>query len=436
MDIISRINGIIWGDFTVAAIFAAGIYLTIKNRFIQFRFIPLLKSSSGDSRSRTRAVTAALAASLGTGNITGCAAALAIGGPGAVFWMWVSAFTGMAVSYAENRIGMEYRRRYPGSSAFGPMLYMEKCGRGWKTAALIYAAACTGVSFTMGNMSQSGAFSEAVCTACSGGMPFRAAVSAGMAVLTAWVLFSGESGSSAVMSLTEKAVPVMGLFYLGGALLLLPLTGADVTGAFREIISSAFGVKAAVGGIGGYAVRTVISTGMRRGVFSNEAGMGSSVIVHSAAGFESPESAGAWAAFEVFLDTIVCCTVTALAVICCGGGTDPYQALSSAFSLGFGRFGEVFTAVSVCLFAYAAVLGWSCYGEMCVKYIGERLFPENQRLVRIMGAAFRGMYCLAVFFGGILPESFALETADLFNCFVMLPNLAAVVYIAATDGSD
>ncbi|MGN0641873.1 MAG: alanine/glycine:cation symporter family protein [Huintestinicola sp.] len=426
MNIISEINRIIWGNASAALIFLCGIYITVKTGFIQLRFFGKLRGKSS-RRSCLRAVTAALAASLGTGNITGCAAAIAVGGPGAVFWMWASAFTGMAVSYAENYLGVLFRRRYPKEHSFGPMLYMEKSGKkAGSVIALIYAFGCCTVSFFMGNMTQSGAFADAA----SSNRKSRLFIAVILTILTAAVLFSGKKGSAAVMSVTERAVPVMGIFYLGGAVVLLIITHADVIAAFRLIMTSAFDIRAAAGGLLGQT----ISTGLRRGVFSNEAGMGSSVIVHSHAGFGSAEQSGAWGCFEVFLDTIVCCTLTALVMICGGysESCDSFAAVRSAFSAGFGSFGGIFVTISVCLFAYAAVLGWSCCGEGCAEYIARRL-RLNERTVSVI---YRLCYCAAVFGGAMISVSTSMELADLFNCFVMIPNLFTVLLYFAVKKRD
>ena len=328
--LIETANSVLWGRFTVALILCCGIYHTVKSGFIQLKLPKHLFSSDG--KNRLGAVTSALAASLGTGNITGCAAAIAAGGAGAVFWMWLSALGGMALAYSENRIGAEFGEKYP-KSARGPMLYIEK-GMGAKWPAATYAVCCLGAAIFMGSMSQSGALSDAL----SAQTPLpRYICSLAAAVVTAAVLFSSDRAAEGVMKFSARIVPVMGLLYVGGCIGLLIISKCDVSGAFADIFSQAFSLKAAAGGAAGITVKKAVSVGLRRGIFSNEAGMGSSVLVHSEADFGEPQSAGAWAAFEVFLDTIVCCTLTALVIICCKTND-----ITAAFSCGFGRWGGGF----------------------------------------------------------------------------------------------
>lgn len=355
--LIETANSLLWGRFTVALILCCGIYHTVKSGFVQLKLPKYLFSSDG--KNRLGAVTSALAASLGTGNITGCAAAIAAGGAGAVFWMWLSALGGMALAYSENRIGAEFGEKYP-KSARGPMLYIEK-GMGAKWLAAAYALCCLGAAIFMGSMSQSGALSDAL----SAQTPLpRYICSLAAAVVTATVIFSSDRAAEGVMKFSARIVPVMGLLYVGGCIGLLIISKCDVSGAFADIFSQAFSLKATAGGAAGITVKKAVSVGLRRGIFSNEAGMGSSVLVHSEADFGEPQSAGAWAAFEVFLDTIVCCTLTALVIICCKTNN-----ITAAFSYGFGRWGGGFVCLCICMFALASVLGWSCYGEKCLCYI-------------------------------------------------------------------
>lgn len=411
---IEKLNSLLWGPFTVALVVFCGIYHTAKSGFIQLRLPRMLK---GDGKNRLGAVTSALAASLGTGNITGCAAAIAAGGAGAVFWMWISAFAGMALAYSENKLGAEYGEKYS-SAPKGPMLYIEK-GFGSKRLACVYAAVCLCSAIFMGSMSQSGAFADALSA--QTGLP-RYLSSAAAAILTGAVLFSSERATEGVMKLSAKLVPIMGILYTAGCVLLLAVTKSDVCGAFREIFSCALTPSAAAGGAVGITVRRAVSTGLRRGIFSNEAGIGSSVLVHSEADFGSPEKAGAWAALEVFLDTIVCCTLTALVVICTGaqGG----DVVSAAFSEGLGRMGGMFVCVCVCLFAWASVLGWSCYGEKCLCYLlkGKSIGKLLPVLICISAAA-------AGFFGST--EIFG--ACDIFNGILMLINLPVMTFLTKSS---
>lgn len=405
--LIETVNSLLWGRFTVALILCCGIYHTLKSGFIQLKLPKHLFSSGG--KNRLGAVTSALAASLGTGNITGCAAAIAAGGAGAVFWMWLSALGGMALAYSENRIGAEFGEKYP-KSARGPMLYIEK-GIGTKWPAAAYAVCCLGAAIFMGSMSQSGALSDAL----SAQTPLpRYICSLAAAAVTAAVLFSSDRAAEGVMKFSARIVPVMGLLYVGGCIGLLIISKCDVSGAFAEIFSRAFSLKAAAGGAAGITVKKAVSVGLRRGIFSNEAGMGSSVLVHSEADFGEPQAAGAWAAFEVFLDTIVCCTLTALVIICCKTND-----ITAAFSYGFGRWGGGFVCLCICLFALASVLGWSCYGEKCLCYITGKHCGKWCRLV----------FCLACAAGGFIATESVFGISDLFNCLLMIINLPVITVL-------
>ncbi|MCI7766627.1 MAG: amino acid carrier protein [Oscillospiraceae bacterium] len=389
-------------------ILICGIFHTFRSGFIQLRFPRLLGGGKG---SRSRAVMSALAASMGTGNITGCAAAISAGGAGAVFWMWISALLGMALAYSENRIGGDYNKRYP-EKIKGPMLYIEK-GLGSKGLAMLYAAACLCAALIMGCMSQTAAMSEAVCEQ---GILSPEAVGIIAAAAAGLVIFSSEKAADAAMNTAEKLVPAMGLLYAGGCIFLIILTGCSLKEMFGQIISDAFSFRAAAGGLFGASVSRAVSVGLRRGIFSNEAGMGSSVLVHSDGGFDSPESMGAWAAFEVFLDTIICCTLTALVLLASGKET-----ISAAFVLCFGKSGGVFICLCVSLFAWAAMLGWCCYGEKALDF----LFPNKRSSI-----PYKIIFCFCAAIAGNISTAFLFGLSDIINVFLIFPNLIAVTLIS------
>ena len=404
------INSILWGRFTIALILICGIYHTVKSGFVQLRFAKHLKCAG---RSGFRSVMSSLAASMGTGNITGCSAAIAAGGAGAVFWMWISAFTGMALAYRENRLGGEYAEKYRDPSK-GPMLYIEK-GTGSKKLALVYAAACLAAALAMGCMSQTSAMAEAAENI---NIP-PLAVSVIAAIAAGAVIFSSKKAAVSAMNAAEKLVPLMGLLYVSGCTALIIMSGSSLTELLGRIISEAFTFEAASGGILGTGVSKAVSIGLRRGIFSNEAGMGSSVLVHTEGKFGSPEEMGCWAAFEVFLDTIVCCTLTALAIMSTGKET-----LSKAFSLYFGEYGGGFVFLCVCLFAWAAVLGWCCYGEKCLDYL------TNGRKSTV---PYKVIFCLCAAFAGLFPSELLFGLSDIINVFLILPNLLAITILTITD---
>ncbi len=408
METIERINSVIWGEFTVMLIMLCGIYHVIKN--IRHMGLP---RTEGGKRGR-QAVFSALAASMGTGNITGCAAAVAAGGAGAVMWMWVSALIGMFLAYAENKTGAEFAQNEK-SSLRGPMLYIEK-GLGSKPLAVLYAAGCLCAALAMGCVSQTGALCEAAQSR-TGISPviFSLLTAAGAAA----VIFSSDKAAEGIMKAAEKLVPVMAAVYALSCIALLISVKADIAGAFELIFTQAFTPQAAVGGAAGITVKKAVSVGLRRGVFSNEAGMGSSVLIHSEADMGTPENTGRWAAAEVFLDTIVCCTLTALAVICspCADKSD----ITGIFTHALGSTGGTAVTICICLFAFAAVLGWCCYGEKCLCYLTGK---------GSSGKLYKALYCAAAALSGIIPVTAAMGISDIINCFLMFPNLIAVTYIA------
>lgn len=414
MNIINSLNEIMWGRFTIILILVCGVYHTVKSGFIQLKIPAMISRSKGSNR--LGAVTSALAASMGTGNITGCAAAIITGGAGAVFWMWISAFFGMALAYSENRTGAEFREKYHENK--GPMLYIEKGVS--KRLAVIYAAGCLMAAFAMGCMSQAGAFAAAV----SEQLDISPIISAAVLFLAVFaVIFSSKQASQAVMKAAQKLVPFMAVLYVGGCVAFLVKAESDIIKILMQIIHCAFEPHAAAGAAVGITVKQAVSVGLRRGIFSNEAGMGSSVLIHSDADFGSPEGAGAWAAFEVFLDTIVCCTLTALVIL---SSEIDYMSegdiLTRIFSDAFGELGGIFICVCICLFAWAAILGWCCCGEKCFGY----LFGDgtNKNIYKLL-------YCLCAAFGTVISAQAVFGISDLVNCFVMFPNLIAVTYLAA-----
>lgn len=416
-EMIEKINMLLWGNFTVFLIIACGIFHTVRSGFIQLRLPRLLKSGKG--KGKMKAVSSALAASMGTGNITGCAAAIAAGGAGAVFWMWVSAVGGMALAYAENRLGAEYAQRYP-NDVKGPMLYIEK-GTGCKGLARIYAAGCLGAVLCMGCMSQSGAFAQAL-SSCTYLPPYICSLIA--AALTGVIIFSSKKTSEAVMNAAEKIVPLMGILYGAGCIALLIALRCDIPQMLSDIVCAAFTPRAAAGGMAGITVKKAVSVGLRRGIFSNEAGMGSSVMVHTEADFGSPENAGAWAALEVFLDTIVCCTLTAFTVMTLQGQFPKGDIMTAVFENAFGHSGGIFICVCVCLFAWAAVLGQSCYGEKCLMYLTGRTEGGN---------GYKAVICLFVALGGAMGMDIIFGISDLMNVLIIFPNLAAVSWLEITE---
>ena len=445
------LNGIVWGPLGLALLFGTGVLLSVRMGFFQLRHMGYwLRSTIGaiftdqsvtahtgqDEKaiSQFQSLCTALAATIGTGNIVGVATAILSGGPGAVFWMWVMALLGMMTSFSENVLGIFYRRRNAkGEWAGGAMYYLAEglgsklgCKQLGRVLAVLFACFCTLASFGIGNMSQINSIAGNMQAA------FRVpqAVTGGvLAVLSALVLLGGLKRMAAV---TEKLVPLMALFYLVGALAVVAVHGAAVPAALGAIFRGAFGVHAAGGGAVGYGVAQAVSWGFKRGAFSNEAGLGASVIVHSAANVKEPVQQGMWGLFEVFADTCVVCTLTALVILTSGlvdletgrvlSGVEGSALVGEAFSTVFGSFGPKFIAVSILLFAYSTVLGWSHYGTRAVEYLFGARAGRGYQLV------FIGMIVV----GATMKLDLAWDLSDTFNGLMMLPNLVGVLGLSGT----
>ena len=440
--LIEMVRAFVWGPPMLMLLVGTGVYFTIRTRAFQLRHMglwmrqTLLSCFSGEARRQNgkadvspfATMCTALAATVGTGNIAGVATALTIGGPGAVFWMWVAAFFGMMLAFAENVLGILYRERgADGAWRGGPMLYLKN-GLHSPLLAGAFALFCVLASFGIGNMSQ--------CNSIAGGL---SGVFGVPPAVTGWVtagLLGAALGGGLrrITRVTAALVPLMALFYMGGALAVLWCTRENLPQACGQILAGAFEGTAGLGGAAGYGIAQAIRTGVSRGVFSNEAGLGSSVMVHAAADGVTPCGQGMWAVFEVFFDTIVMCTITALVILSSGAydavqyrlaaGTPMLAQLptgaaltAAAFSTVFGRWGGGFVAVSLTLFAFSTLLGWSYYGQRAAEYLcGSRIVP-----------VYRVLFTLAAAAGCMMRLELAWSLSDAFNGLMALPNLAGVI---------
>ena len=442
----NAINGVVWGPFGLALLFCTGFWMSARTGFFQFRKmgywlrhtigaiftnkdITAHTSKEDMAISQFQSMCTALAGTIGTGNIVGVATAIVSGGPGAIFWMWVMALLGMMTSFAENVLGVYYRRRNEKGEWSGGAMYYLTDGLGAKPGcktvgrvlAVLFACFCILASFGIGNMSQINSIAGNLQAV------FRVppvATGIVLALLTGRVILGGLKRVAAV---TEAIVPLMALFYLFGALTVVCVHWAAVPAAFAAIFRGAFGLQAAGGGVLGYGMARAISWGFKRGAFSNEAGLGASVLVHCAANVEEPVQQGMWGMFEVFADTMVVCTLTALVVLTSGlvdldtgaalTGVEGTALVGQAFSTVFGAFGPQFIAVSVLLFAYSTTLGWSHYGTRAVVYLlGERA-----------AAGYKLVFAAMVLVGAVMKLDLAWALSDTFNGLMMLPNLVGVV---------
>ena len=432
-NIFENLNQIIWGPFGVICILSAGVLMTFRLRFFQVTHlfhwlnstVGSLFKKSKDTRpqkgsiSQFGAVCTTLAATIGTGNITGVAGAIAVGGAGAVFWMWISAFFGMMTAFSENLLGIYFREKSKNVQWLGGAMYYLKHGIKYKPIANVSAAAFAAfsvlASFGIGNLTQANTIAENMDKV-FGISPF---LTGGLiTALSAAVILGGVNRVSAV---TEKLVPFMAGFYMLGCVIIMVINADILADALFSVIKFAFTPRAGVGG----AVGVAIKMGFRRGVFSNEAGLGSAVTVNASADTREPAVQGMWGIFEVFFDTVVVCTVTAAVILISGPvdlstGTltanygDGAALAAESFSLSFGRFGGVFVAIAILFFALATILAWSINGANSFSYLfGDRLAP-----------VYKIVYVGVVFVGSVIPNpSLAWAISDTFNGLMMIPNL-------------
>lgn len=413
----------IWGIPMLAVFVFVGAFFTVKLRFRQFNMRRILRETLFDkSRGKDdkhnlspfQTLAASLATTLGTGNIVAVGAAISFGGAGAIFWMWVSALLGMATTYAENVLGMKYReRRGDGGYFGGAFLYI---GKGMKSEAVawLYAVFCILASFGMGNMAQMNAMTAAL----SDGLGVNAFVSAAVgAVVIALLIFGGMKRLGRV---SERVIPVASIVYILGCLAVIFLNITRLPDCFYQIFSSAFTLRSAGGGILGSVMLSAMQWGVRRGVFSNEAGLGSSVIINAASTESSPQKQGSWAMLQVFIDTIIICTMTALVIIITGNSDVGEGAALLSFTGAFGSAAGVFLALAITVFTISTAVGWSVFGSACMRY----LFGERTVI------PYLALFALVSFAGGVLRVELVYQLSDLFNGLMALPNLAAVLCLS------
>ena len=426
-----------------SCVFIGGVYLTIGSGAVQFRrFGYAMKNTLGKLFTKQQAgkgavtplqaVTTALAATVGTGNIVGTSQAIAMGGYGAVFWLWMAALLGMVIKYSEVVLSIRYRERdAKGDWVGGPMYYIENgMGKNWKWLAVIFSALAALAAFGIGNMSQSNSIVGSITGAVTALNPGFAGETAlkwglgiGLAVLTALVLFGGIKR---IGSVTEKLIPFMRMAYIVMTLIVIFGNLKGVGPAFAHIFRGAFTPQAVLGGAAGITIRQAVIWGLRRSAFSNEAGLGSAPIAHAAAECKTPVDQGLYGIFEVFMDTLVICTLTALTIIISGVGIEfgvkPGSALiTAAFTtvLG-GKISALFVAVALALFAYSTILGWSLYGSRCVQH----LFG--------LGAAkvYQAIFIVMIVVGSVSSLDFVWDIADTLNGLMAIPNFVALFVLS------
>ncbi|MGH1405822.1 MAG: alanine/glycine:cation symporter family protein [Rhodomicrobiaceae bacterium] len=431
MEIITNavnwLNGVVWGVPMLVLILGVGIYLTFGLKLLSILKIPfgfkLLwqgRIPGGDSGiSPFNALMTSLAATIGTGNIAGVATAIFLGGPGAVFWMWMTALVGMATKYAEAVLAVKYREKDErGKYVGGPMYYIKNgLGAKWKWLGVIFAFFAGIAGFGIGNMVQANSIANALST--NFAIP-EWVTGVVLLVLVGMVLIGGIERISTIAG---KLVPFMAIAYIAASTLVLILNVDAIPGAFSLIFTHAFSPVAATGGFAGAAVWAAIRFGVARGVFSNEAGLGSAPIAHAAASTKGPVSQGLVAMLGTFIDTIIVCTFTALAIIATGAWTsgETGAALTShAFNLALPGFGGYIIAISISIFAFTTILGWSYYCERSLQYLfGVKIIMP-----------FRVVWSAAALVGATLKLGFVWLLADTLNALMAIPNLIALALLS------
>lgn len=428
--ILDKLNDLVWTGIFLPCVLLCGLLLSLRSRFLQLRLFPaslrqLTKGGRGDGVSPVQAASTALASTLGTGNIVGTAQAIAMGGPGAVFWMWAAALLGMAVKFAEIGLSVATRMRDGAGYSGGPMYYIGSLGEKFRPLALMYALLAALSAFGIGNLSQISSAAGAVAGAAEKIAPEldprRLRLWLGVILtLTAWLILRG--GAAGVGRAAERLVPSMAGLFLLLSLFVLCCHAQALPAALRAIVTGAFSPRTAVSGIGGFGTAQAIQWGLRRGAFSNEAGLGSSAIAHGSAAARSPGEQGLWGIFEVFADTIVICTATALTILCSGvgipwGSSPGAELLLSAWETCIPAApAACFMALSLLLFAFTSVLGWALYGTQCVRFLwGEKA-----------AAPYRLCFSLAITVGCLVSLRTVWAAADLLNGLMAIPNFIAL----------
>ncbi|MGN1141746.1 MAG: alanine/glycine:cation symporter family protein [Oliverpabstia sp.] len=438
------VNSFVWGVPAMLCIVSAGLLLSFRTRFLQFRKFGYTfrvtvgrmfhkKEASDGSITPFQAVCTALAATVGTGNIAGVAGAIAIGGPGAVFWMWMSALLGMCTKFSEVTLAVHFREKNEnGDWVGGPMYYIKNgLGPRWRWLAIIFSALGVLTVFGTGNATQVNTITTAIDSALLNYhvlsekqiSVFNLILGIVIAILVALVLLGGIKRIGKV---TEKLVPFMALLYLILALGVIFLNIERVPSVFVSIFKGAFTPSAITGGVIG-SMFLSMKKGVSRGIFSNEAGLGTGSIAHAAADTSDPVRQGFFGIFEVFMDTIVICTMTALVILCSGVpiayGVDAGAELTiQGFTATYGNWVSIFTAVALCCFAFSTIIGWGLYGTRCIEFIFGSKINKPFMLV----------YSLVAILGATMDLGLLWSIADTFNGLMVIPNLIALLLLSGT----
>ncbi len=427
MEIIEKINSILWGPILIPLLIGTGIFYTIRLRFVQRltgkaykQVFKNIFSSSGKAdesgMSSFQALATAVAAQVGTGNLTGVATALAAGGPGAIFWMWISAFFGMGTNFAEAVLGQLYKTEIDGHVTGGPAYYIRHGVKSKFLAGFFAVAIILALGF-MGNVVQS----NSIVDAANNVIDIPPIIIGILVAIVVGAILVG--GISSIASFTEKVVPIMATLYILGSVCIIFLNITTLLPALKSIIVGAFSPQALGGGLLGITVMKVIRYGVARGLFSNEAGMGSTPHAHAVAKVSHPAEQGLVALFGITFDTMIICTLTALVILTSGAmnsGATGIALTQLSFETSFGRGGTLFIAIAIFSFALTTIVGWYYFGESNIRYLfGSKSIPVYKCLV---------LACIII--GSTLKVAVVWELADMFNGFMVLPNLIALLILS------
>lgn len=439
----SFLNGIVMGWPGMILLVGTGVYYTIRCGGVQFKWFGYImkttigkifeKKEAGEgSVTPFQAVCTALAATVGTGNIAGVTGAIALGGPGAVFWMWVSALFGMCTKFAEVTLAIHFRERNDkGDWVGGPMYYIRNgLGKKWAWLGGVFAVLGGICAFGIGNISQMNSIASSVTSAVTTIAPATVgkegtiALIAGIIMaIVCFVTYIG--GIKRIGEVTEKLVPVMAMIYIVSSLVLIFIHIGNFPEIIRQIVVGAFNPSAIVGGALGIGIIEAMKRGVSRGVFSNEAGLGSAPMAHAAAETPGPIQQGLYGIFEVFADTTVICTMTSLVILMSGtpieyGQPAGVELTNAAFAMTYGKYASVVVAIGLSLFAGSTILSWGLYGTRCAEYLfGSKVIKPYQIL-----------FCIVVVMGAIMDLSLAWDISDTLNACMAIPNLIGLLLLS------
>lgn len=428
LEIVKAINGILWGKVLLFLLVGCGIFFTINLKGIQVRkFGKAFKQAFGgfslrgekagkDGMTSFQSLATAIAAQVGTGNLAGAATAIVSGGPGAIFWMWISAFFGMATIFAEAVLAQIFKKEVNGQVTGGPAYYL-RYGMNSKFLSTLFAVSIIIALGFIGNMVQANSIGAAFESAFN----INPLIIGIILAIVSGFIFIGGIGR--IASFTEKLVPIMAAFYIVGGIIILIIMGGKTIDAFRLIFIGAFNPSAVLGGAAGVAVKDAIRYGVARGLFSNEAGMGSTPHAHAVAKVDDPTQQGLVAIVGVFIDTFIVLNITALVIIATGAdriGEKGITVTQKAFESGFGAFGLVFVAVALLFFAFSTIIGWYFFAEANMTYLfgGKSLMP------------FRVVVLIFIILGTTLKVELVWELSDMFNAIMVIPNVIGLVYLS------